>query len=62
MHVWGKQGFAEILNIDKSREMNNLSQLILQGGQSNKPPIIPGVIYRQFLPHGRAVCRSISSK
>jgi hypothetical protein len=55
MHVWGKQTFAEILNVDKSREMNNLSQLILQGGQSNKPPIIPSVIYRQFMPHGREV-------
>jgi ribosomal protein RSM22 (predicted rRNA methylase) len=53
MHIWGKQTFAEILNVDKSREMNNLSQLILQDGQSNKPPIIPGIIYRQFLPHGR---------
>lgn len=56
MHVWGKQTFAEILNVDKSREMNNLSQLILQGGQSNKPPIVPNVIYRQFMPHGREVC------
>ncbi len=55
MHIWGKQTFAEILNVDKSREMNNLSQLILQDGQSNKPPIIPGIIYRQFLPHGREV-------
>jgi hypothetical protein len=55
MHIWGKQAFAEILNVDKSREMNNLSQLILQGGQSDKPPIIPGVVYRQFLPHGREV-------
>jgi len=57
MHIWGKQTFAEILNVDKSREMNNLSQLILQGGQQNKPPIIQGVIYRQFMPHGREVCR-----
>jgi hypothetical protein len=55
MHIWGKQTFAEILNVDKSREMNNLSQLILQGGEANKPPIIPGVIYRQFMPHGREV-------
>lgn len=45
----------EILNVDKSRDMNNLSQLILQGGQQNRPPIIPGVVYRQFLPHGREV-------
>ncbi len=55
MHIWGKQTFAEILNIDKSREMNNLSQLILQGGQQGKPPIISGVVYRQFMPHGREV-------
>ena len=55
MHIWGKQAFAEILNVDKSREMNNLSQLILQGGQANKSPLINGVIYRQFMPHGREV-------
>ena len=48
---------TEILNVDKSRAMNNLSQLLLQGGQSNRTPIIPGVIYRQFLPHGRDVCQ-----
>ncbi|CAF0790368.1 unnamed protein product [Rotaria sordida] len=53
MHVWGKQTFAEILNVDKSREMNELSQLILQGGQHNKTPIVHGVVYRQFMPHGR---------
>lgn len=55
MHVWGKQTFAEILNVDKSREMNALSQLMLQNGQPNKTPIIHGVVYRQFMPHGRAV-------
>lgn len=56
MHVWGKQTFAEILNVDKSREMNNLSQLILQGGQQNKQPLVSNVIFRQFMPHGRDVC------
>lgn len=35
--------------------MNHLSQLILQGGEEHKPAIIPGVVYRQFLPHGREV-------
>ncbi|CAF1531262.1 unnamed protein product [Rotaria magnacalcarata] len=53
MHVWGKQAFAEILNVDKSREMNELSQLILQKGQPNKTPLVHGVVYRQFMPHGR---------
>ncbi|CAF0843607.1 unnamed protein product [Adineta ricciae] len=53
LHTWGKRAFAELLNIDKSREMNNLSQLILQGGQQNKVPLVPNVIYRQFMPHGR---------
>ncbi|CAF1253765.1 unnamed protein product, partial [Adineta steineri] len=53
MHVWGKKTFAEILNVDKSREMNKLSQLILQGGQENKAPMVNGVVYRQFMPHGR---------
>lgn len=57
MHIWGKQTFAEILNVDKSREMNHLSQLMLQGGHANKPPLIPSVIYRQFMPHGREVRR-----
>jgi hypothetical protein len=56
MHVWGKQAFAEILNVDKSREMNYLSQLILQGGHQNKQPLVPNVVYRQFMPHGRDVC------
>ncbi len=55
IHTWGKQAFTEILNVDKSREMNNLSQLILQGGQPNKPPLVHGVVYRQFMPHGREV-------
>ncbi|UJR28634.1 hypothetical protein I4U23_009866 [Adineta vaga] len=53
LHTWGKRTFSEILNVDKSREMNNLSQLILQNGQQNKASIIPNVIYRQFMPHGR---------
>ncbi|CAF3478641.1 unnamed protein product [Rotaria sp. Silwood1] len=53
MHVWGKQTFAEILNVDKSREMNELSQLILQNGQHNKTPLVHGVVYRQFMPHAR---------
>jgi hypothetical protein len=57
LHTWGKRAFAEILNVDKSRDMNNLSQLILQGGQSNKPALVPGVVYRQFMPHGREVCQ-----
>lgn len=55
MHVWGKRTFAEILNVDKSRDMNQLSQLILQGGQPHKPAMIPNVVYRQFMPHGREV-------
>ena len=55
MHVWGKKTFAEILNVDKSREMNHLSQMILQGGQQNKSPLVSGVVYRQFMPHGRDV-------
>jgi len=53
LHTWGKKAFAEILNVDKSREMNNLSQLILQNGHINKPPIVENVVYRQFMPHGR---------
>jgi hypothetical protein len=57
MHIWGKRQLVEILNVDKSREMNQLSQLILCGGQENKSPILPGVIYRQFMPHGREVSR-----
>lgn len=56
LHTWGKRAFAELLNVDKSREMNNLSQLILQGGQQSKTPLVPNVIYRQFMPHGREVC------
>ena len=55
MNIWSKRTFVEILNIDKSREMNNLSHLILQGGRTDKPPIIHGVVYRQFMPHSREV-------
>ncbi|CAF1439922.1 unnamed protein product, partial [Didymodactylos carnosus] len=53
LNVWGKNAFIELLNVDKSRDMNNLSQLIVQDGRPDKPMQVKGVIYRQFAPHGR---------
>lgn len=40
----------EHFNCDSSNSMNDVSRLLLQGGDEKKPLLFPGVFYRQFLP------------
>lgn len=40
----------EHFNCDSSTSMNDLSRLLLQGGDEKKPLLYPGVFFRQFLP------------
>lgn len=47
--LW-RDSIFEYYNVDKSREMNELSELILQQGQENKQVELRNVFYRQFLP------------
>ncbi|KAL5279577.1 METTL17 family protein [Megaselia abdita] len=47
--VWNDAIF-EFLNVDSSREMNDLSELILRDGNENKQTVMKNVFYRQFLP------------
>lgn len=46
---------TENFNIDISGEMNDLSRLLLQGGDEKQPLFYNGVFYRQFLPVSHAV-------
>lgn len=48
-NVWNDSIF-EFLNIDSSREMNDLSDLILRDGNENQQHVMKNVFYRQFLP------------
>lgn len=48
-NVWNDSIF-EFLNVDSSREMNDLSDLILRDGNENQQPVMRNVFYRQFLP------------
>ncbi|EDW03117.1 GH10666 [Drosophila grimshawi] len=47
--LW-RESIFEYYNVDRSREMNELSELILQQGQENKQVALRNVFYRQFLP------------
>lgn len=47
--LW-RNSIFEYYNVDKSREMNELSELILQQGHENKQAELRNVFYRQFLP------------
>lgn len=47
--LW-RESIFEYYNVDRSREMNELSELILQHGQENKQVELRNVFYRQFLP------------
>lgn len=47
--LWRDQIF-EYYNVDKSREMNEISELILRDGHENKQMSLRNVYYRQFLP------------
>lgn len=41
---------SEHFNVDISKPMNDLSRLLLMGGDENQPMIYEGVYHRQFLP------------
>lgn len=47
--LW-KQSLQEYFLVDSSREMNDLSELILRGGVDTKLMTLKNVFYRQFLP------------
>uniref|UniRef100_A0A182PCJ8 Methyltransferase domain-containing protein n=1 Tax=Anopheles epiroticus TaxID=199890 RepID=A0A182PCJ8_9DIPT len=40
----------EILSVDKSRQMNDLAELVLRQGDPNRATMVRNVFYRQFLP------------
>ena len=40
----------EHFNCDSSKSMNDISRLLMQGGDERQPLLYPGVFYRQFLP------------
>ncbi|XP_053685073.1 methyltransferase-like protein 17, mitochondrial [Sabethes cyaneus] len=48
-NLW-KENIFEYVSIDASAEMNDLAELILRGGDSNKTMSLRNVFYRQFLP------------
>lgn len=47
--LW-KESIFEYLNVDSSREMNDLSDLIMRDGNENQQQRLRNVYYRQFLP------------
>ncbi|KAH8287868.1 hypothetical protein KR018_003603 [Drosophila ironensis] len=47
--LWREHIF-EYYNVDRSREMNEMSELILRDGHENKQVSLRNVFYRQFLP------------
>lgn len=53
--LW-KKSLYEYFLVDSSREMNDLSDLILRGGDQNKHMSLKTVYYRQFLPASTDVC------
>ncbi|KAB0803939.1 hypothetical protein PPYR_00909 [Photinus pyralis] len=48
-HVWDKDIY-EFFNVDASPEMNELAQLLIQGGRPTNQSNFKGIFYRQFLP------------
>ncbi|XP_039428669.1 methyltransferase-like protein 17, mitochondrial [Culex pipiens pallens] len=48
-NLW-KEHIFEYVSIDASADMNDLAELILRGGDVNKPMTLRNVFYRQFLP------------
>lgn len=45
-----KESLYEYFLVDSSKEMNELSEMILRDGDENKEMILKNVFYRQFLP------------
>ncbi|XP_036320735.1 methyltransferase-like protein 17, mitochondrial [Rhagoletis pomonella] len=48
-NLW-KDSIFEYYNVDSSRSMNDLSELILRKGNQNQQMVLRNVYYRQFLP------------
>ncbi|XP_061392275.1 methyltransferase-like protein 17, mitochondrial [Musca vetustissima] len=48
-YLW-KDSIYEYYNVDSSRDMNELSELILKDGNENQQITLRNVFYRQFLP------------
>lgn len=51
-----KNTLYEYFLVDESREMNDLSELILRDGNESKNMSLKNVFYRQFLPASDEVC------
>ncbi|XP_017778781.1 PREDICTED: methyltransferase-like protein 17, mitochondrial [Nicrophorus vespilloides] len=49
-NIFWKQNLFEYYNVDTSSFMNDLAQIILQGGRGSKQSNLKGVYYRQFMP------------
>lgn len=49
-NVYWKKHIFEYFNVDYSADMNDLAQILLQGGRGTGVPVIKGTFYRQFLP------------
>lgn len=59
--VWAASEFwkntlYEYFLVDESRDMNDLSELILRDGNESKKMSLKNVFYRQFLPASDEVC------
>lgn len=50
-----KESLYEYFLVDSSKEMNELSEMILRGGDENKTMSLKNVYYRQFLPASNTV-------
>lgn len=50
--VWDKKNVFEYFVCDASKDMNDLSELVLRGGDDNKDLSYKNINYRQFLPAG----------
>lgn len=48
-HFW-RQSIFEYFLVDASRDMNDLADLILRGGEENRQMTLRNVNFRQFLP------------
>ncbi|CAG9832274.1 unnamed protein product [Diabrotica balteata] len=49
-NLFWKKYILEYFNVDTSRDMNDLAQILLQGGHGTPAMPLKGVFYRQFLP------------
>lgn len=53
--LWRKSIFEYYL-VDASRDMNDLADLLLRGGEENRQIDLKNVNFRQFLPASSEVC------